>query len=465
MPDKACKGDLFGFLEKNRMRYLIGTAAFCASLLLSACASGPQSPPSSVPSTDAPKVLYDGPDVKQGQTPIDAPAFEPIRIGLLLPFSGPAADVGTAMRDAAALALFDAYDPRLELLPFDTLGTAQGAQRAAQQALDAGVSIVLGPLLAQSVDAAAGVLRTQNIPLIGFSNDSHVAGDGVYLMGFMPDQDVRRIIAYARSQGHQHMAGLVPHSAYGDRVLESFGPAVLDMGGDLVSLVRYDPDPDLMAEPVKQLARYDSRRAAYLAEVRALEALGDDLSNEILKRLENQETLGEPGFDALLLAEGDPLLRSLGPLLPYYEIDPQRVQFLGTGLWDEPALTREPPLRGAWFPAPDPKAPRDFLKRYETAYGKSGPRIATLAYDGMALIATLARNPLKEERFSAVVLENPAGFTGLDGAFRFGGNGVAQRRLAVLEIRRTGFQVIDSAPSGFQRQRLGRVDFNLKDDS
>lgn len=166
---------------------------------------------------------------------------------------------------------------------------------------------------------------------------------------------------------------------------------------------------------MKILAHYDQRRAAYLAEVKALEALGDDLSNEILKRLKTKEALGPLGFDALLIAQGDPLLRSLGPLLPYYEIDPQTVQFLGTGLWDEPSLVREPPLRGAWFPAPEPSVPRAFLARFEQAYGRPAPRLATLGYDGMALLATLARNPVQSERFEAAAFEDRAGFSGLMG--------------------------------------------------
>ena len=97
--------------------------------------------------------------------------LEPVRIALLLPLSGPAGDVGTALRDAASLALFDAYDPRLELLPFDTAGTPEGARAAAMAAREAGVRMAIGPLFADSIAAAAAPLRAAGIPLIGFSND------------------------------------------------------------------------------------------------------------------------------------------------------------------------------------------------------------------------------------------------------------------------------------------------------
>ncbi len=427
-------------------------AAALAILLLAGCArpgpeAGPAPPVVGGPAGAAPPSTAVVPSRRETIPPL---ALEPVRIALLVPLSGPAGDVGAALRDAASLALFDAYDPRLELLPFDTRGTPEGARAAALAARDAGVRMAIGPLFADSIAAAAPVLRAAGIPLIGFSNNRRVAAPGVYLMGFMPDQEVRRIIGYAARRGHRRFAALIPLSAYGDRLMQSFGPAVQQSGADVVAIARFAPDPDRLAAPIKRLAHYDERRAAYEAEVAALKALGDDLSLEILKQLESRETLEGPGFDAVLVAAGDPLIRTLAPLLPYYEIDPEKVQFLGTGLWDDPDLAREPPLRGAWFPAPDPDRPRAFLARFERSFGHPAPRIATLAYDAMALVATLARNPVKEERFTSAALTDPAGFYGLDGAFRFRPDGIAERRLAVLGFARGGFEIIDPAATGFQ---------------
>lgn len=416
------------------------------SLLLAACASvgGP-------PRTGAPRDLAAlAPDAdRAGRDAVLPPATKPIRIALLLPLSGPAADVGNDLLNAAALALFDAYDPRLALLPFDTGGTADGARLAAGQALEQQPEIVIGPLFSGGVKAVASLFAAENIPLIGLSNDASAAADGVWLMGFMPDQEVERIIAFALSQGHERLAGLIPQSAYGDRVMEGFGASVQAHGGEIVSLMRFEPDADLLSDPIRRLARYDARHAAWQAEVRALEALGDDLSLEILKQLKTGETIGDPGFEAVLIAAGDPLLRSIAPLLPFYEIDPASVKFLGTGLWDEPQLAREPPLQGAWFPAPDPTLPRRFMARFEDAYGHTPPRIATLGYDAMALVALLARNPVSSERFNRAAFRDPAGYAGLDGPFRFRGSGIAERRLAIIEIGRGGFTVIDPAPRGF----------------
>ncbi len=137
------------------------------------------------------------------------------------------------------------------------------------------------------------------------------------------------------------------------------------------------------------------------------------------------------------------------PLLPYYDVDPRAVKFLGTGLWDDASLTREPPLAGAWFPAPPPEAHAQFLTRYRRAYGTTPPRIASLGYDAVSLAIALSALP-EDERFTPQALTNPQGFAGVDGIFRFMPGGETERGLAVLEIRPTGAVVIDPAPTSFQ---------------
>jgi hypothetical protein len=52
--------------------------------------------------------------------------------------------------------------------------------------------------------------------------------------------------------------------------------------------------------------------------------------------------------------------------------------------------------------------------------------------------------------FSAAAIANPNGFAGADGIFRFRGDGIAERGLAVLEVRREGFRTISPAPEDFR---------------
>ncbi|WP_262692388.1 penicillin-binding protein activator [Kordiimonas aestuarii] len=387
--------------------------------------------------------------LKDGMTAEEA--AQKIHIAILLPLSGNEGQTGRALLRAATMALFDAYDPRLVLLPFDTKADYTESERVAGLAVEAGADIVLGPLLGQNVTAAGTVLARAGIPMIGFSNDQSVAAPGRYIIGFIPEGEVDRVVDYAAETGLRRFAALLPEGLYGNRVRAAFGDAVADTGSRIAAMESYPPDPDQVFEPVKRLGRYEERKKALRDEVRYLRSLNDDMTDEVANRLEAAEALEPLPFDAVIVPEGGQLLRTLAPLLPYYEIDPNKVKLLGTGLWNDESILREPPLQNAWFAAPMPEKPAALLARYKATYGENAPRLATIAYDAMALVASLARDVgvPAEYRFSAERLTNPYGFVGTDGLFRFLTDGTNERTLAILEVHQKGFAVVDAAPAAF----------------
>lgn len=157
----------------------------------------------------------------------------PVRIGVLLPFSnGSAATraLATSMLKAAQLALFDANNPNILLITADEGSTPDAAANGARSLLAQGAEIIVGPLFAQSVTAVAPMARDRGVPVIAFSSDRKVAGDGVYLLSFQPENEVKRIVGYAISQGHTNFAALAPKNAYGDHVLDAFQQDVTELG-------------------------------------------------------------------------------------------------------------------------------------------------------------------------------------------------------------------------------------------
>ncbi len=381
-------------------------------------------------------------------TPPSADEQGPVRVALLLPLSGPNAALGESLLNAALMALFDIGDSRLTLMPKDTEGLPEGAIDAVESAVADGAQIILGPVFSASVQAAAQVTRVRGLNMIAFSTDRAVAGAGVYLIGFMPEQQVNRVVTFAARQGLQRFAALVPQTAYGDTVVAALRDAVAANGVALNRVQVLSGGPDSFQEPVQVLADYDSRRAE-LAGVRAqLQARDDEVSRRTLQRLEGRDTVSDVGFDAVMLAEGGDRLRALAPLLPFYDVDPVRVRFLGTGLWDEPNLGREPSLVGGWFAGPEPRASTEFRTRYAALFGAVPPRIASLAYDAAALAAVLARTRT-QPYYDDAGLTNPAGFAGIDGIFRFRPDGISERGLAVLEVRPDGLKVVSPAPVTF----------------
>jgi len=337
-----------------------------------------------------------------------------VKVALILPLSaaGNAGIAGQAMRNAAEMALAEFKAPNIRLLVKDDGGSGDGARLAGQQALDEGAELILGPLFAQSVSIVGQIARTRNIPVIAFSTDANVASRGIYLLSFLPESDVARIVQYAASTGKRSYAALIPDNPYGTVVEAAFKQDVARRGGQVAALEHYPHDKVGMAAPVRNVAQAAARA------------------------------------DALFIPDGGDALPDIAQALVANGVSTKKIQLLGTGLWDDPRVFSTPALDGGWFAAPDGAGYRNFASRYEARFKQQPVRTATLAYDAVALIAALVKTQ-GPQRFSAEVLTNPSGFTGIDGLFRFRADGTNERGLAVLRVTPSGPQVISPASRSF----------------
>ena len=173
------------------------------------------------------------------------------------------------------------------------------------------------------------------------------------------------------------------------------------------------------------MADYDERRKELLRQKKELEGRTDSLSKRALKRLDLLQTVGDVDFDALLVAAGGKTLQSIAANLPYYDIDPKKVRILGTSLWEAKWVRAEPALVGGWFAAPSAKNRTDFVNQYRAVYNAAPHRLATLAYDAVALSAVLA-NDQGEADYGRQTLTDPAGYLGRNGIFRLHQWGLAE---------------------------------------
>jgi ABC-type branched-subunit amino acid transport system substrate-binding protein len=332
----------------------------------------------------------------------------------VLPLSatGNAGVAAQSMKNAAEMAVAEFNNPNISLLVKDDGGTAPGAQQAAGQALADGAEIIIGPLFAHSVGAAAQVARPRGVPVIAFSTDANVAAAGVYLLSFLPESDVERIVDYAIANGKRSFVALLPDNAYGSVVDGEFRQVVGRKGGRVVAIEHYPSDKAQLQEPAKRAAAA-ARQA-----------------------------------DSIFIPDGAETVPGVVQALAANGLDLHRTQLLGTGLWDDPRLFADPGLQGGLFAAPDAAGYRNFASRYRHRFGSDPVRTSTLAYDAVSLIAALVKTQ-GTQRFSAEVLTNPSGFSGVDGIFRFRPDGTNQRGLAVLRITGSGAQAVSPAPHTF----------------
>jgi len=338
----------------------------------------------------------------------------PVRVGVILPLSS--SNAGTralaqSLLKAAQLALFDGGNASMVLMVDDEGNGGAAAAAAANRLLAQGAEVIVGPLFGPSVAAVAPLARDKGVPVLAFSSEKTVAGRGVYLISFLPENEVARVVAYAASKGHKNFAALVPGNAYGELAADALKDAVAAANGKVVEVDQFAPNAAAAMEPAGKVTK--------------------------------------AGADAVLVAQGGAVLRAIASTMTAEGAHPQ---LLGTGLWDDETLSREAALEGGWYAAPEPNADANFIAKYRTAFGAAPANLASLAYDAVALVALLSPGDAYH-RFTRAALMDPNGFTGVSGAFRFRQDGTSERGLAVLEMQQDGPKVVDPAPKTFQQHR------------
>lgn len=405
--------------------------AVVAGLTLAGCGSAPPrpdpvvTPPPPPPTQEEPDIVLEEPDEpeprdeEEPDSYIKPPHMEDrtvIRAALLLPFSASneaARNEAASMLDAAQLALFERGGDSLLIIPKDTGGGAAGARAAAQSALREGADVILGPLFAESVTAAADVAWAQGVPVIAFSTDRMVAGEGAYLLSYPPEEEVEALSRYAASQGAGAAALLGPTNEYTRRFDQRLRENGAMPGG--LSFATSEIYPLFNA----------------------------DASTAAITRLDQ----GRGSFGALFLTETGDSLVELAPILSIHNFEGRDTLLMGSALWrSQITLRGVASLRGALIAGPDETAQTRFENAYRAAYGSGPSRLASLAYDAVAIADHLAG---ARGRQAELKLANPQGFLGAGGLFRFDQENIAERALAIYELTAGGFQQVQPAPTRF----------------
>ncbi len=330
------------------------------------------------------------------------------RVALLVPLSGSNGSAGQSIANAATMALLDTNADNLRITTYDT---ASGAESAAASAIADGNKLILGPLLSGNVSDVLTVARPANVPLISFSNDTSVAARDVFVMGIAPDQSIARAVSYAQETGSSRFAALIPNGTYGARAEYAFNFAVQENGGSIVAR-----------------ETYDRGNTSILSAAQRLRATG--------------------GFDTVLIADGARLsIAAAGAMRPSGNTTPR---LLGTELWSgESSIANSSAMEGAMFATVSDSRFGRFSSSYRDRFGGSPHRIATLGYDAVLLTLRIAREWTPGRDFPVAMMRSSTGFVGIDGPFRFGREGVADRAMEVRQVGDGRIDIISPAPTAF----------------
>jgi len=363
-----------------------------------------------------------GPNLPTSTTGPKVDTSKPVPVALLVPQSSEGtAQIAADLENAARLAAAQLDDLEIDLRVYDTAGDATVAASVAQQAIDEGAKIIIGPLYAEAANAAGTAVADEGINVLSFSNNTTIAGGNVFVLGKTFDNTARRIVSFAAEQGKERAMVIHSNRIDGLMGLNAFQSAADDKSLQIVSVQSFELTQESVVNTVPLI-----RASAEIEDVDTL----------------------------FLTSSSAGALPLLAQLLPEAGLDPQDVQYVGLTRWDIPPQTLElNGLKGGWFAVPDLTRTENFSTQFQEQFGNRPHQLANLAFDGIAAIGALAQAGF-DDILTREALTQPSGFQGVDGIFRLKDDGTNERGLAIATVQDKQVVIIDPAPRSFAIPRF-----------
>ncbi len=353
------------------------------------------------------------------------------RVGLLLPLSGEFYQIGKSLLDSAQLALEKTSNKNLKFYIVDT-GEENQLYKNLSYLISNDVDLIIGPIFTKTVLKVKEYLNDQSIPIITFSNNSEVSDRNLYVFGLTIEDELSSIYKYSIDRGINKYAVIVPDNKYGNKVkneVNKFHNINNNSSSQFIFYPTKDPDYYKIA---REVSNYDERKLDLDNRVKLLEELQSESSLKELKLLRNKDTLGELDFEAvIIIARSFSELTNFVSILPYYDVDPKKVKFIGNSIWGKELILKEPSMKNSYFSSLDLNARKKFEEEYKTIYKDNPHSLAALAYDLVGLISSLN---IEHKKITKEILHSDLGYMGINGWFRFDESGRVERRPLIFHV-------------------------------
>ncbi len=355
-----------------------------------------------------------------------------IRVGLLLPMKGQNYRIGKSLLNAIHLALYKTQNKNIKIFVRDT-SSIGGVTNAYYEFLDLNIDIILGPVFSDKVNELKSLSSNKKIQTITFSNNLNIPNEDIFISGLTIKDEIRSIIDYAKNNNLKKFAIIAPENTYGNTIVKHFEYSILNEDINILSKVFFDPKNPDFYEIAKLISDYENRSQRLLDKIQLLKDENSEKSKKEIKFLQGKDTYGDLQFDSIYIAvENFQQLSLLSSTLPYYDVDPKKIQYFGTSLWNKKAIVKEPGLNNSIFASLDNSKLDIFVRLYKDFYNEEPHPIAIYGFDTIGIISSFNSQGLTINREN---LLNNTGYNGLTGMFVFRENGIVERELSLYRIK------------------------------
>ena len=312
-------------------------------------------------------------------------ANEKIKIGLLVPITGPDKEIGQSIIKAVSLAVKDINNNQIEIFPKDTASKANKTLRSAFELSQMGIKIVIGPIFYESTTYLDEI---KNITFLSLTNKTLDLPKNVISAGINSTSQMNTIKKFLKLNNVQRTILLTPIKNYEFEIKKG----IKDSKIKIFKKYDYNSEPTKLTKQIEEITNYKIRKQNLEEEIRRIKNSNEPGKKVKLKKLEKNYTLGDVNFDAVIIADFDESLKSVTTSLLYSDVLPKNKYFITLNQWFDESLINQTDINPLYYPSINKNNFDKYKIKYFNAFNKDPSHLSLLSYDLVGLVYYLTLN-------------------------------------------------------------------------
>ena len=312
-------------------------------------------------------------------------ADEKIKIGLLVPMSGPNKEIGESIIKAVGLAVKDIDNNLIEIFPKDTATKANQALRSAFELSEMGIKIVIGPVFYESLTYLD---EMRDLTFLSLTNKTLDLPKNVISAGINSTSQFNTIRKFLEANQIKRTIFLTPIQDYEFEVKRGMKNSKIKIYKDF----EYNTEPTKLTKQIEEITNYKIRKQNLEDEIKRIKNSDEANKEKKIQKLEKRYSLGGLNFDAVVIADFDESLKSVSTSLLYTDVLPKNKYFITLNQWFDESLLNETDIQPLYYPSINKENFDNYKIKYYNAFNEDPSHLSLLSYDLVGLVYYLSLN-------------------------------------------------------------------------
>jgi len=310
-------------------------------------------------------------------------AAEKIKIGLLIPMTGPNKDLGQSIIKATRLAVKDIDSNLIEIIPKDTATKPNQTLKSAFELKEMGVRVVIGPIFFESI---AYLDEMKDMTFLSLTNKTLDLPKNVISAGINSTSQLNTIKKFLQMNSIQRTIFLIPMQDYEFEVKRGIKNSKIKIFKNYV----YNTEPTKLTSQIEEITNYKIRKQNLEDEINRVKKSISSNKEKKIKQLEKRYTLGGLNFDAVVIADFEESLKSVSSSLLYTDVSPKNKYFITLNQWFDSSLLNEVDMQPLYYPSINKNNFDNYKQKFFKEFNEYPSHLSLLSYDLVGLVYYLS---------------------------------------------------------------------------